>query len=87
LVIEVADSSLPQDRLTKAVICAGAGIPEYWIVNLRDDVLEILREPDRKLRLYSSWRTATRDESIRLVALPDVVVPVCAVLPPADAAD
>jgi Uma2 family endonuclease len=34
LVIEVADASLKQDRLSKAAIYAAAGIPEYWIVNL-----------------------------------------------------
>ncbi len=35
LVVEVADSSLAQDRITKAAMYAAAGIPEYWIVNLR----------------------------------------------------
>jgi Uma2 family endonuclease len=35
LVVEVADSSLLQDRLTKAPLYAAAGIPEYWLVNLR----------------------------------------------------
>ncbi|TMA32903.1 MAG: Uma2 family endonuclease, partial [Deltaproteobacteria bacterium] len=37
LIVEVAEWSLAQDRITKAAIYAGAGIPEYWIVNLRDD--------------------------------------------------
>ena len=46
LVVEVAASSLPQDRLTKARIYAAAGVPEYWIVNLRDDVVEVYRAPD-----------------------------------------
>ena len=36
LLVEIADTSLPQDRLTKSRIYAAAGIPEYWIVNLRD---------------------------------------------------
>jgi len=40
LVVEVADSSLAQDRITKAAMYAGAGIPEYWIVNLRDHCVE-----------------------------------------------
>ena len=31
LVVEVADSSLGQDRLTKASIYAASGVPEYWI--------------------------------------------------------
>src|SRR6185503_8253755 len=35
LLVEVSDSSLPQDRLSKSRIYAGDGVPEYWIVNLR----------------------------------------------------
>jgi Uma2 family endonuclease len=84
LVVEIAESSLPQDRLTKAVIYAEAGIPEYWIVNLRDRVVEVLREPDRRLRLYASRRVVHPGEEIRLVALPDVAVSVAAILPPGE---
>jgi Uma2 family endonuclease len=84
LVVEVAVTSLPQDRLTKAAIYAAAGIPEYWIVNLRDHALEILRDPDRRLRLYASRRTAMADEVVSLVALPEVRVPVESILPPVD---
>jgi Uma2 family endonuclease len=29
--VEVADSSLVQDRLTKSALYAAASIPEYWI--------------------------------------------------------
>jgi Uma2 family endonuclease len=84
LIIEVAITSLPQDRLTKAAIYAAAGIPEYWILNLRDHALEILREPDRRLRLYASRRTARQDEILTLAALPDVQIPVASILPPSD---
>jgi Uma2 family endonuclease len=87
LVVEVAHTSLPQDRLTKAAIYAAAGIPEYWIVNVRDRALEILRDPDRRLRLYADRRTAALDEVVTLVALPDVHVPVASILPPDDAHD
>ncbi len=45
LVVEVADSSLALDRVTKARIYAAAGIPEYWIVNLIDRQIEVRREP------------------------------------------
>ena len=31
LVVEVSDSSLKMDRLTKAMVYAAAGVPEYWI--------------------------------------------------------
>ena len=47
LVVEVADSSLARDRRRKGPLCARAGIAEYWIVNLIDDVLEVYREPER----------------------------------------
>jgi Uma2 family endonuclease len=40
LVIEVADSSLSKDRI-KAGVYAAAGVVEYWIVNLIDDVVEV----------------------------------------------
>jgi Uma2 family endonuclease len=45
LVVEVAESSLAYDRTTKARLYARAGVPEYWIVNLRDRVVEVHREP------------------------------------------
>ncbi len=45
LVVEVADSSLEFDRSRKAARYASAGIPEYWIVNLVDRRVEVLRDP------------------------------------------
>jgi len=45
LIIEVSDSTLAQDRTTKASLYARAGVPEYWIVNLVDEQIEVLRRP------------------------------------------
>ena len=45
LVIEVADSSLADDRGEKAELYAEAGIPDYWIVNLIDECIEVHRNP------------------------------------------
>jgi Uma2 family endonuclease len=45
LLIEVADSSIETDRITKAGIYAAAGIREYWIVNLIDRCVEIYSDP------------------------------------------
>ena len=45
LVIEVADSSLDDDRGTKAQLYAEAQIPDYWIVNLVDHCVEVHRDP------------------------------------------
>ena len=90
LVLEVADSSLPQDRLTKSRIYAGAGIPEYWIVNVRDDCLEVHRGPDRVRRSYDERVVLQRGATIEMVALPGAVVSVEELLPslpPPDAED
>lgn len=45
LLIEVSDSTLKYDREQKLPVYAEAGIPEYWIRNLVDDILEVYREP------------------------------------------
>lgn len=45
LIVEVADSSLEYDRRDKARLYARAGVPEYWIVNLRDRTIEVHRDP------------------------------------------
>jgi Uma2 family endonuclease len=43
--VEVADSSLADDRDWKARIYGRAAIPIYWIVNVPDRQLEIFTEP------------------------------------------
>jgi Uma2 family endonuclease len=81
LLVEVAEWSLPQDRLTKRRIYAAAGVPEYWIVNLRDDQVEVLRAPDRAARSYGETAIAHRGERITLAAVPEASVGVDDLLP------
>jgi Uma2 family endonuclease len=81
LIVEVADSSLLQDRLTKSALYAAAGIPEYWLVNLRDDCIEVFRAPDPSTRRYAETRTRRRGEQIDLVACADAQVSVSDLLP------
>lgn len=57
LVVEVAESSLARDRGRKGRLYARAGIPDYWIVNLTDGVLELYRDPRRTAA--GRWRYAT----------------------------
>jgi Uma2 family endonuclease len=64
LIIEVARSSLPQDRLSKSRIYAGASVPEYWIVNLRDDCVEVFRGPDQAARVYHTHSVAHRGQRL-----------------------
>jgi Uma2 family endonuclease len=45
LVIEVADSSLVRDRVDKNRIYARESIPQYWVVNLVDEQIEVYTDP------------------------------------------
>ena len=54
LVIEIADSSLAEDRKL-ARLYGGGGIPAYWIINLVDRQVEVYTEP------YSSGYHSRRD--------------------------
>lgn len=47
IVIEVSDSTLEKDRTIKVPLYATANIPEYWIVNLVDEQIEIYRQPKK----------------------------------------
>ena len=45
LLMEVADTSLEEDRQIKLPRYADSGIPEVWIFNLIDSIVEVYREP------------------------------------------
>ncbi len=62
LVVEVADSSLVIDRGRKLRLYAREGVPEYWIVNLVDDCVEVHRQPAGEG--YADTRIYRRGESI-----------------------
>ena len=75
-VIEVADSSLQDDRTAKQRIYATAGIPKYIIINLVGRVVEIYTVPDARLGRYSSLVSLKPGESLKLPTGTDVVVEV-----------
>lgn len=81
LVIEVSASALQQDRLSKSRIYAGAGVPELWIVNLRDVCVEVFRAPDVAQRVYTERGLARRGDALRMVALPGAVIAAGDLLP------
>jgi len=56
LVIEVAESSLAFDRTRKGSLYARAAVPEYWIVNLVDRILEVYRDPEPDASAAFGWR-------------------------------
>jgi len=58
---------------------AEAGVPEYWIVNLVDGVLEVYREPHGAA--YRDTRHAGPDELVTPVAAPGGAVGVSDLFP------
>jgi Uma2 family endonuclease len=79
LLVEVSDSSLQKHRTLKLRIYAEAGISEYWIVNLVDNVIEVYAGPvDGR---YASPRTLRPGETIAPAAFPDVAMRVSDIIP------
>lgn len=76
LVVEVADSS----PLHKLPLYAEGAVPEVWIVNLAESVVEVYAE--RLGSTYANKRTARRGDHIRLVAFADLEIAVDTFLPP-----
>jgi len=74
LLVEVALSSLRKDRRVKGPLYAENGVPEYWIVNADDRVVEVHTRPHAGH--YSAIETVPIGGLIRLVSLPDVEIAV-----------
>lgn len=78
LVVEVADSSLRYDREVKLPLYAGAGIPEYWIVDLQQRMVDAYRRPEGGG--YAEKATHRGGDQVALAAAPDIVVTLPSVL-------
>lgn len=79
LIVEVADSSLAYDQTSKAQAYARKAIPDYWIVNLRDRVLEVHREPSSAG--YKERMLVVAGDRIAPRMTPDCLIPVDDLLP------
>jgi Uma2 family endonuclease len=79
LLIEVSDTTGDFDRSTKVPLYARSGIAEVWIVNLRDEVVEVFREPEGGS--YSSASRFGREEHVASTAFPDLVLPLDELFP------
>lgn len=69
LVVEVADTSLRRDRAIKKRVYARAGVPVYWIVNLKDSEIEVYGEPTGpgKSPTYKAMQQIGADGEIEVV--------------------
>jgi len=85
LVVEVSDTTLATDRTRKMSLYAAAGVPEYWVVNLVDGLLEVYRGPVSDPGQPSGHRYAhltplSPADAVSPVARPGVSIPVAAIL-------
>jgi Uma2 family endonuclease len=78
LLIEVADSSLIYDQHQKLRLYALHNIPEYWLLNLNDNCLEVYRKP--KGEVYAEKTTLYTGDKITLSQLPDICIQVSEIL-------
>lgn len=77
LLVEVANSSLTFDRGVKAELYARFGVPEYWVVNVVDRVVERHTTPNNGA--YERVDSLRPGDSIALTAFPDLKIDVAAI--------
>ena len=65
MVVEVADSSLAQDRKLATEVYGPAGIPIYWIVNLLHRQVEVYSDPGPEG--YRSHKVVAEGESVAVM--------------------
>jgi Uma2 family endonuclease len=76
LVVEVSDKTLAFDLGTKAALYAEAGIPDYWVLNVRARRLEVRRDPVDGV--YQTQLTLQEGESVTPLFAPNSSIQVSA---------
>lgn len=86
LIAEIAESSLTLDREYKGSLYAKARVPDYWIVNLVDRVLEVYRDPMPDASASYEWsyrsvQSLSAAEHVSPLAAPTARIPIADLLP------
>ena len=86
LVVEISDATLDYDRSVKVPLYAAAGIPEMWIINVPERLLEVYRQPVAlpDTPRGHGYRSVTRHASgevIAPLAAPEASVAIADLLP------
>ena len=80
LLVEVSFSTLRYDRDVKLPLYAAAGVPETWLVNLRDGWIESNTQPTEDG--YRSTRRYALGDTVAPQAFPDLAIPIERIIPP-----
>jgi len=78
LIIEVSDSTIDYDRNTKISLYAEANIQEVWIINLKEECLEVYRHP-----LHGSYQAIHEysiNERVFITSFPDIEFTIAEIL-------
>lgn len=77
--IEVADTSLKDDRTIKATLYANAGILDYWVLNVNTRQVHVFREPGED----GYAQEAVWDEAnlLSAIAFPDIPITLSQLFP------
>lgn len=78
LVIEVSDSTLEYDQKIKVPKYAKASIPEVWVIDVNENLIWVYRSPSHLG--YQEVKTYRRDDTLTLLALPDITLAVNEIL-------
>ena len=78
LVVEVSDTTLRYDRETKLPLYARSGVPEAWLVDLQNGIVELHSEPSPEG--YKLVRKFDRTETVTSTTAPEVSIGAATVL-------
>jgi len=86
LIVEVAMSSYRIDHEYKASLYARAAVPEYWIVDLVHETVEVHRDPEESSEARYGWRyrrveTLRPPVTVALLLAPERPIAVADLLP------
>ncbi len=77
-VIEISMSSLRYDRIVKRALYARHRIPEYWIVDIAAEEVEVCREP--RGEVFATADRLRRGATIEPLLLPGATIAVAGIL-------
>lgn len=78
LLVEVADTTLLEDRRVKMPLYGRSGLSEVWLVNLPEDKIEVYSNPLNGV--YQRVELAGRGQSLAVPGLPNVSLSVQSIL-------
>lgn len=71
LIIEVADSSIDYDRDVKSPLYSTAGIPEMWLFDVNQKIIEAYSQPSRFG--YKQIHRYNEGDTLSILAFPDIM--------------